>query len=211
VTRWNSLPTFIRRIILTVALFSSGAVFGFGYSYRPLHGALVWKVDQLQTRLDRRNLDDLVLRDELAKVRSLQATRVDPETLAQVEHELDRTKRALSDAEQKIKRADRRRRQANSSADRWRDRFETLRDSPSMALPAAATIPAALDEMALAPTSPIEQDPGVESMASGVPARIQSSEQSTRTPEDGMLLSDVQEGQTGPKGPNDPNDAPDMP
>jgi len=205
VSRWNSLPPFARHIILAIALFSGGAAFGFGYSYRPLHGALVWKVDQLQTRLDKRNLDDLGLRDELAETRRQQATRVDPETLAQVERELDRTKRALGDAEQKIKRADRRRREANANADRWRDRFETLRDTQSRTFPAAAAIPAAPEGTGLAATPPIEQGPGVEPIAPPAPAGIRSVEQSTRTPKDGMLLPN------GPNGPKDPSDAPDLP
>jgi hypothetical protein len=186
-TRWHSLPTFVRHIILGIGLFAGGAAFSFGYSYRPLHGALVWKVDQLETRLDQRNRDDLVLGDELAKLRSQQATRVDPETLAQVERELERTQSALSDAEKKIKRADRRRREANASADRWRDRFEALRDSQSTALPAAAANSATPEETALAPTLRIEQDPGVEPVTPRVPTEVRSSEQSTQTPENGML------------------------
>ncbi|MEE8167128.1 MAG: hypothetical protein V3T64_16300 [Myxococcota bacterium] len=197
--RWNSLPTFVRHILLGIGLFVGGAAFSFGYSYRPLHGALAWKVDQLQTRLDQRNLDDLVLRDELTKVSRQQATRVDPETLAQVERELDRTQRALGEAEKKIRRADRRRREANANADRWRERYETLRGARSKTLPAAAAISAAPEETALAATPLIEQDPGVEPVAPLVPAEIRSSEQSTRTPEEGMLLPDF------------PSSAPDLP
>ena len=55
--RWNSLPLILRQIILGVTLFVLGAGLSFAYSYRPLYGALTWKVESLESRLDERNLE----------------------------------------------------------------------------------------------------------------------------------------------------------
>jgi hypothetical protein len=134
--RWNSLPPILRQIILGAVLFMAGAALSFGYSYRPLHGALVWKVDALETRLDQRNRENLKLKDQLARVSEDESTRVEPETLAQVEKELSKTKQALQKAERESKRIDKKRRDANATADRWRKRYESLRDQQA-ALPAA--------------------------------------------------------------------------
>ena len=46
------LPRWLRHGLIGVGLFLAGAALAFGYSYRPLHGALSWQVDQLEAKLD---------------------------------------------------------------------------------------------------------------------------------------------------------------
>lgn len=125
----NSLPPWLRQALLGAGLFLAGAILAFGYSYRPLHGALSWKVDQLEARLDERNRENVQLSDALARVQSLESTRIDPDTLVQVETELTQTKRVLDQAEKDLKRAERKRKESLASAASWRKRFEALRDA----------------------------------------------------------------------------------
>ena len=123
------LPLWARRGLIGVGLFLAGAILAFGYSYRPLHGALSWQVDQLESKLDERNRENVQLRDTLARQKSDEATRIDPNTLAQVERELEQTQRVLNQAEKDLKRAERKRKESVSSAKKWRTRYEELRDT----------------------------------------------------------------------------------
>jgi len=127
----NSLPRWMRLTLAGVGLFLAGGLLSFGYSYRPLHGAMTWKVAELTRRIDDRNLENLKLGDELVQLRSMEASRIDPDTFAQVEKELGKTKKALTQAEKDLTRSERKRKDANSSASRWRKRYEELRDQPS--------------------------------------------------------------------------------
>jgi len=135
----NPLPLWLRHALIGFGLFLAGALLAFGYSYRPLHGALSWQVDQLETRLDDRNRENLELTDSLARQQSIEAERIDPETLAQVERELDQTKRVLRQAEKDLKRAERKRKDANASASKWQKRYEELRDAPAAQIAATPT------------------------------------------------------------------------
>jgi len=137
----NPLPLWLRQTLIGVGLFLAGAVIAFGYSYRPLHGALSWQVEQLETRLHERNRENLELSDALARQESIEAEQVDPDTFAQVERELEQTKRVLQQAEKDLKRADRKRKDANSSAAKWRKRYEELRDAAVASAPAPSTSP----------------------------------------------------------------------
>jgi hypothetical protein len=144
--RENPLPPWLRHALIGIGLFLAGAVLAFGYSYRPLHGALTWQIDQLESRLDERNRENVQLSDALAKQQSIEGKRIDPETLAQVERELDQTKRVLRQAEKDLKRAERKRKESNASAAVWRKRFEELRDVPAMvARPSSDSIETAPD------------------------------------------------------------------
>ena len=138
----NPLPGWLRQILIGIALFFAGAVLAFGYSYRPLHGAMTWRIEQLESRLDERNRENVRLSDALEKQQSLEEKKVDPETFAQVERELEKTKRVLTRAEKDLKRAERKRKEALTSATRWRKRFEELRDTPAPA-PAPTPVPLA--------------------------------------------------------------------
>lgn len=151
---WKSLPSVIRHLFLAIGIFGLGAALAFGYSYRPLHGALTFRVDSLETRLDERNRENTELKDEIARIKSDEETRIDPETLSQVERELAQTKQVLADAEKKTAKLDRKRRDANASADRWRKRFESLRDQ-QQAMPAATASPPP------APPSDVEPSPNM--------------------------------------------------
>jgi hypothetical protein len=159
--RWNSLPQIVRHIILGMGVFTLGAAFSFGYSYRPLHGALTFKVDSLEARLDERNREFLRVKDELAKLQNDESTRIEPETLSQIEGELAKTKSALRDAEKNAKRAESKRSDANANADRWRRRYESLRDQeramPASAKPSPVAPPAAV-------TTPAEPEPATPSI-----------------------------------------------
>jgi hypothetical protein len=142
----NHLPPWLRNALIGIGLFLAGAVLAFGYSYRPLHGALTWQIDQLESRLDERNRENVQLSDALAKQQSIEGKRIDPETLAQVERELDKTKRVLRQAEKDLKQAERKRKESNASAAVWRKRFEELRDVPAMvARPVSDSIETAPD------------------------------------------------------------------
>ena len=151
--RWNSLPVWLRIGLVGIVSFVLGGLLAFGYSYRPLHGALAWKVDQLEARLDERNLENLKLTDELKTLRGIEEERIDPATLAQVEVELDQTKSVLKAAEAKIERLDRRRRDAIAGSDRWRKRYEKLRDGQ-----ARRALPAAPAPKPAEPAAPLEGD-----------------------------------------------------
>ncbi len=135
----NRLPAWLRRALIGAALFLAGGLIAFGYSYRPLHGSMTWKIEELEQRIDERNRTNMMLGDELARLRSQDASRIDPITFAQVERELDKTNNALVQAEKDLKRAERKRIDANASASRWRKRYEGLRDQPSA--PAAQASP----------------------------------------------------------------------
>ena len=80
---WRESPTtrWARQILMGVGLFLSGGILAFGYSYRPLHGALSWQVDQLESRLDERNRENLELADTLAAQKAEDVARIDPENL----------------------------------------------------------------------------------------------------------------------------------
>jgi hypothetical protein len=139
-----TLPGWLRQTLIGIGLFIAGAVIAFGYSYRPLHGALNWKVDHLEARLDERNLELQKLNDELSTLRSSEEERVDPETLAQVESELEKTRSALASLEKKHAYAEKKRKEANASARTWRKRFESLQTAQSKSAPAplpAAPVP----------------------------------------------------------------------
>lgn len=135
----NSLRIWARQAMIGVGLFVSGAILAFGYSYRPLHGALSWQVDQLESRLDERNRENLQLSDEIARRKSVESSRIDPETLAQVERELEQTKRVLHQAEKDLTRAERRREVADASAEKWQKRFHELEESPTPVAAIAAS------------------------------------------------------------------------
>jgi hypothetical protein len=165
--RWNSLPQVLRHTILGIVIFALGAAFSFGYSYRPLHGSLTFKVDSLEVRLDERNRELLELKDELTRLQNDESTRIEPEMLSQVESELTTTKAALREAEKKAKRAEKKRADANANSDRWRKRFESLRDQqremPASAEPSPVAPPAAV-------TSPTIPGMATPSIPSSVPA-----------------------------------------
>ena len=135
-----SLPTWARHALIGLGLFLLGGLVAFGYSWRPLHGALSWKVDALEEKLDARNLENLNLADELARLRSQDAERVDPEAFTKLEQVLAKTESALSQAEKDLKRADRKRKEANASASRWRKRYESLRDEQA-SMPSSPAAP----------------------------------------------------------------------
>ena len=137
-----SLPTWARHALIGLGLFLLGGLVAFGYSWRPLHGALSWKVDALEEKLDARNLENLNLADELARLRSQDAERVDPEAFTKLEQVLAKTESALSQAEKDLNRADRKRKEANASASRWRKRYESLRDEQA-SMPASPAAPEA--------------------------------------------------------------------
>ncbi|MBW2499193.1 MAG: hypothetical protein JRF61_18075 [Deltaproteobacteria bacterium] len=125
----KELPLWLRQILAGVGLFLLGGLIAFGYSYRPLHGAKNWQIEQLETRLNAVNRENLTLSDELSALRTAEAERVDPATLAQVEQELEKTRSALTRSEKQLERAEKKQRDANSSATRWRQRYEELRDA----------------------------------------------------------------------------------
>jgi len=133
--RFQALPLWLRQTLIGLGLFVAGGLFAFGYSYRPLHGARIWQVQQLESRLDSVNRENLALHDALARLRSETAERVAPETLAQVERELEKTKGALARAEKGLKRSEARRRELASRATRWQRRYEELRDAPAPTSP----------------------------------------------------------------------------
>jgi len=64
---FRRLPIWFRHALIGLGLFLAGAILAFGYSYRPLHGALIWQVDQLEERLDERNRENVELSDLLAR------------------------------------------------------------------------------------------------------------------------------------------------
>lgn len=194
----TSLPDWARRALIGAGLFLLGGLLAFGYSYRPLHGALAWKVTALEEKLDARNLENLKLSDELARRRSEEAERVDPEAFDKIERALAKTEAALAQAEKDLSRADRKRKDANASARTWRKRYETLRDERA-ALPAAsspaAPAPAAPANDASAPTaapapSTSPAIPPTTPPASAAPPGGPTAGASRSTPEPAMLGAD---------------------
>lgn len=179
--RFQALPLWLRQTLIGLGLFVAGGLFAFGYSYRPLHGARIWQIQQLESRLDSVNRENLALHDELARLRSATSDRVDPEILAQVERELEKTKAALAKAEKGLKSSEARRRELASKTTRWQRRYEELRDAaapdplpsaPSDARPLIADDSA--DPTAHAPSpataeTPLESSPAAPE-APGAPA-----------------------------------------
>jgi hypothetical protein len=179
-----ALPTWLRHVLIGLGLFLAGAILAFGYSYRPLHGALTWQVDQLEERLDERNRDNVELSDLLARQKSNAATRIDPDTLAQVEKELEQTKRVLSQAEKDLKRAKRKQKESASSASTWRKRFEELRDASA----AVADIAPRPVENRTAVTPHLETAPAAPAAPSRDADRSSASGGSQQPLERGILL-----------------------
>ncbi len=191
---WNSMPALARQILIGLALFVTGGALAFGYSYRPLHGALSWKAEQLEQRLDERNRELFEVRDRLTRLEADEAERIDPDTFAQVERELEKTRSALRSAEKKLERAEKRRREANSSAARWRKRFEGLRDQQPAAAPASPAPGAVTTD---APAAPAGAADAGGSATSGTSERTPSGNGNTAAPGastpsgEGGMLPDV--------------------
>ena len=160
--RENPLPLWLRQVLIGIGLFLAGAVLAFGYSYRPLHGAMSWEIEQLQTRLDERNRENLQLSDALARQKSNEATRIDPDTLAQVERELDQTKRVLRKTEKDLKRAESKRKESDVSAAKWRKRYEEIRDAETPKIaetpPPPEPAPTETSAFEIAPAAPAPND-----------------------------------------------------
>ena len=157
-----SLPVWARQALIGAGLFVLGGVIAFGYSWRPLHGSLTWKVAALEEKLDARNLENLKLSDELARLRSQEAESVDPEAFEEARTSLQKKEKALAQAEKDLARAERKRKDANASARTWRKRYETLRDETSRAPVPAAPAPAApapAETPPAAPAAPPEASP----------------------------------------------------
>jgi hypothetical protein len=190
----NPLPPWLRHALIGIGLFLAGAVLAFGYSYRPLHGALTWQIDQLESRLDERNRENVQLSDALAKQKSIEGKRIDPETLTQVERELDQTKRVLRQAEKDLKRAERKRKESNASAAVWRKRFEELRDVPAMAARLAS------DSIEAAPEATSRTDAALTAPAAPASDRDDSSTtgRSHAPSEPGIFSPDGTAGPTNP-------------
>lgn len=185
----HSLPLWVRRGLIGVGLFLAGAILAFGYSYRPLHGALSWQVDQLEARLDERNRENVQLRDAIAKQQSMDSTRIDPATLAQVKKELAQTKRVLDQAEKDLKRTERKRKDTVASAATWRKRFETLRDTTtSVATISPARVGGSDSAAPTAPAAPANPSPR--------PGGAATSERSQPSSERGILLPSETSGPT---------------
>ena len=188
----NLLPLWVRHALIGAVLFVAGAILAFGYSYRPLHGALSWQVEQLESRLDERNRENSKLSDALAKHKSNEATRIDPDTLAQVKRELSQTQRVLSQAEKDLKRTDRKRKESVASAKKWRTRYEELRD-------AAASVPEAtpslVEDLAAGSATP-ESNPAAPSGASDPPSPSSATGGSQGRLERGILLPSETTGPT---------------
>jgi hypothetical protein len=187
----NELPLWLRQILAGVGLFLLGGLIAFGYSYRPLHGAKNWQIEQLETRLHAVNRENLTLSDELSALRTSEAERVDPETLAQVEKELEKTQSALTRSEKQLERAENKQRDANSSAARWRKRYEELRDAQDAF---AATSPPGPAPSAATAAPPASASPGMpgDPASALVPGHSKSGAPPARgaspnAPEDGML------------------------
>jgi len=188
----NSLPLWARHALIGVGLFLAGGVLAFGYSYRPLHGALSWQVDQLESRLDERNRENVRLSDALAKQKSNETTRIDPDTLAQIERELEQTKRVLDQAEKDLKRAVRKRKESAASATKWRKRFEELRDA---AAPIADMAAGPIENHAtVKPTTPTP--PAAPAGPSSTPGPSSSASESPPSLERGILLPSETAGPT---------------
>ena len=189
---FRPLPIWFRHALIGLGLFLVGAILAFGYSYRPLHGALMWQVDQLEERLDERNRENVELSDLLARQQSNAATRIDPDTLAQVEKELEQTKRVLNQAEKDLKRAKRKQKESASSASTWRKRFEELRDTPA----AVADIAPSPIENPAAVTPPFETAPAAPAAASRDANGSSASDGSQQPLERGILLPGDRPGPT---------------
>lgn len=133
-----TLPAWARRALIGAGLFVLGGLIAFGYSWRPLHGSLTWKVAALEEKLDARNLENLKLSDELARLRSQDAGRVDSAAFEDATKSLEKAESALAQAEKDLARAERKRKGADASARTWRKRYENLRDD-TRHTPAAAS------------------------------------------------------------------------
>jgi hypothetical protein len=180
----NPLPVWARHALIGIGLFLAGGAISFGYSYRPLHGELSWQVDQLESRLDERNRENVQLSDAIAKHKTSDAKRVDPETLSQVERELQKTKRVLTQAEKDLKLAKRKRKESSAQATKWRKRYEELRDTSRVAA-APAPAPSQPD---LTQARPTESNPAALGSSPEVSAEPGSG-QSPRRDGRGMLPS----------------------
>lgn len=196
----NPLPRWARHILIGIGLFLSGAILAFGYSYRPLHGALSWQVEQLESRLDERNRENLRLSDSLAEQESVEASRIDPETLAQVKRELDQTKRVLAQTEKDLRRAESKRKDANASAATWRKRFKELEGRPTSVAAASPPKAPAPNEPNPAPASPAADSSKTASQPEGLtatPVPVKSSstpttvDASQATRESGIIPEEV--------------------
>lgn len=178
-----TLPGWLRNALIGLGLFIAGGAIAFGYSYRPLHGALTWKVEHLEARLDERNLELQALEDELNSLQSSDEERIDPETLSQVESELEKTRIALAALEKKNAKAEQKRKDANASARTWRKRFESLetaqRNAPAPP-PPAAPAPVPVPENFVRP------------IPNSVPADRANDFSATRSPDRSRISADAQ-------------------
>jgi len=177
-----TLPGWARQVLIGAGLFVLGGLIAFGYSWRPLHGSLTWKVAALEEKLDARNLENLKLSDELARLRSLEAERVDPEAFREAQASLETTETALAQAKKDLARADRKRKDANASARTWRKRYEKLRDETSRAPIPAAPAPAPAAAEAAPPTTPPAESPAPASPEAPEPAILDGGNGPNGTP-----------------------------
>ena len=154
-----TLPGWARQALIGAGLFGLGGLIAFSYSWRPLHGSLTWKVAALEEKLDARNLENLKLSDELARRRSLEVERVDPEAFREAQSSLETAETALAQAKKDLARAERKRQDANASARTWQKRYEKLLDETSREpIPAAPAVPPA---ESVVPASPETPEPAI--------------------------------------------------
>ena len=99
------------------------------------------------------------LSDALARRRSLEVERVDPEAFREAQSSLETAETALAQAKKDLARAERMRKDANASARTWQKRYEKLLDETSRApIPAAPAVPPA---ESVAPASPETPEPAI--------------------------------------------------
>lgn len=186
------LPPWLRQALIGCGLFVLGGLIAFGYSYRPLHGAKVWKIEQLEARLDERNLENLKLSDDLARLQAEDVGRVDADAHEAIEKKLSEANTALAQARKDLDRAKRKRQDANKSARKWRNRYEKLRDETSVAAAKptpSPSLPAASPADASAPRAAAGTPEAPQGSAESAPAAPSTAPASPNPAETGILPS----------------------
>lgn len=126
-----------KRFGVYVAIFVTGAVLAFVYSYVPLHNAKNWKIDYLTERLEAKDQQLVQAETRLSAMEADASGRPDAKTFKVLQDELAAADRKVKDLERKLDRSDSRVAELERARSHWKKKFEAAESMAAAAPPPA--------------------------------------------------------------------------